>query len=396
LLRFIGKYDGLEFVSILRNGRVSPVYDAQFFLGLSKNVQALFDSERPGSTETSTLSSARRLHFRIDANIIYLFEYPGRGLDSITAAAFFLDSSGSDTVPQFRPGGRMYHAGAVGPSGGFATLPPGIAALATFTLHQPEFGASGGIQKDERLLKDLTAFDLRKDEENHQAWSLATSGTSAAKDCLNRTAPSFVDARSDACVFRYQDRSASGFILIDVPPKQSNSVEGAEDVFGTLVAVDVETKRAVDIDIRKLIESARGVALGPNLSSRRPGDFRGLSIGGTYNSIVLAVPNGKVIDVFRFEGGQPRFVGTYTASAMDGQIFFTLDGQTMVRISGSAARIWDISQSITSRIAGFAKDNSASGLVKLICGSDLPKTPDKDTWRIWTGLDTAPINPCGN
>jgi hypothetical protein len=173
---------------------------------------------------------------------------------------------------------------------------------------------------------------------------------------------------------------------------RSSSVKADDKFSGTLVVVDIETRRAVDIDIGKLIRSSQDVGLGPDGPTRQTIDPEQISVGGTYNSVIFAASNGRVVDVFKIQEGQPSFIGTYTASDFNGRLFFTSDGKTMVLISGDKAELWDISLPMTSRVEALVKA-SANELIKFICKSGLPQTADQDFWRI-AEFDNSLVKPC--
>jgi hypothetical protein len=407
LLEFVD-FGGEAFVSIVRDDQVLGTYDTKYFLRLSADLQSLFDKEIPAASKMSTDSkvSANSTHLRLiaDAGIVYLVKWTGDNTaTSVTVLAFFLEDAKSRESVKFRVGGWVYDQSADTADKRVVTIPPGIAVVSTFMPSPTTRGGDDNLPKglrQSRALADVTAYDLRE-ESNKRVWSIGTVDRSAVRDCLNRVqdASSVQSAPSDACVMHQQDRDVSGFLLIDVPPKisQSNSTKTDDSGSGTLVAVDVEKNQSIDIDIDKLMQSSLGAALGPNprASARQRLDFSEFAVGGTYDSIVFAVLISAVIDVFRIESGQPRFVGTYTASTTEGKIFFTPDGQTMLLMSGNKVLLWDISEPINSSSEALAKSSSQNELIQIICKSGLSLPTDSDTWRKTIGLDIPLINPCG-
>lgn len=389
LLRF-KTVTGAEFLSIVQNGKVVGVYDAEYFAGLSKDVQSLFDKQPLNDNKALRPVRPQLLHLGIDANIVYLSRWSGS--NSIVMTAFFLDTAASGIAGRFREGSAMADTSATETVfRHFLTMPPGIAILITY-MPAPQPAPGPSEQKDaRRSLGDLQAFDFRKNQD-HLIWSLATSEISLIKDCVGRVEPRAFDDSSDACVIKNMDRGISNYLMIVVPPrnKPASTSDASDDAPAMLIAMDVEAKQSIVIDTSKIVKSSEGAAFA---SKRRTLDFRRSALGGVFGSMVLAVANGQVIDVFRIEGTDPRFVGTYTAVSTVGQIFFSDDGQTMASINGNVAQLWDISQPTSATSAVLAKDRSAEQLIKTICASELP-VESEDTWRDLIGLDGLPNKPC--
>ena len=306
--------------------------------------------------------------------------------------AFFFDAATTGAGGQFRPGSAMADTSASETvSRHFLTVPPGIAILITY-MPPPQPLSGPSDQKDSRrTLGDLQAFDFRKNQDQ-LIWSLGTSEIPLIKECLTRVESGVFDESSDACVLKIMDRGISNYLMIVVPPrnKQTSTSDASDDVSAMLIAMDVEAKQTIVIDTSKIVKSAEGAAFAPR---HRTLDFRRSSLGGVFGSMVLAVANGQVIDVFRIEGTDPRFIGTYTAVSAVGRIFFSDDGQTMASINGNAAQLWDISQPTSATSAVLAKDRSAEQLIKTICASELP-VESEDSWRDLNGLDGLPNKPC--
>lgn len=381
MLRFTNG-PGDEFVSVLRNDQVLGVFDTKYFRGLSPEVQSLFDKQ----------TTKAPLHLYADAGVVYLYDQPD--VRTVTIAAFFLEGAGTT----FQVGGQV---NSISPEGTvyvhMDTLPPGIAIVAAYKLATASSNASDLQKNVGRSLVALTAYDLRK-RDSQTVWSINSNSSAAAsisnsgvQDCVSQ----------NICTFYNQDRGSSGFLLIAVPvkAKQSDSMGTDDSASGTLIAVDAVTKRATNIDINAIIQSAQGGTLGSNSLIRPSVNLGALTIGGTFDSIILAASNGSInalIDVFRIEGAEPQFIGTYTAANPGGRIFFTPEGQAMFLIDSSEVRKWDISVPLSGRSTSLANDKSPDRLIAMICSSGLPETANRNTWRSTIGIDVPLTNPCGS
>jgi hypothetical protein len=390
---------GPEFISIVQGGHVVGVYDTSYFVNFSKDVQSHFDPKKIESVQPSRV--APKLEFATDANIVYLYRFSG---NNVTLAPFFLEQSKG----QFRVG-RLTSQKAAPETVevSFKGFPPGIFFLLSFVSDRPlasPFQPSSGA--DHRRLAGVLAYDLRKENDSPPIWSLQTSDIDEIKQCLDRTEvlTSPVD-RSEACVFRVVDRGISNFLLVLVPPKnkQADAPEPANAGSSMLVAIDVATQGTIKIDVTKMIRSSESGPLeGPFGPKRAPIDFRKVALGGTYGSMVVAMPyvadepTAQVIDVFKIEGDQPEFIGTYASPETSGRIVFAKDARTMASIDSETARLWDISQPARRVSEALMTGKSAAQLVDIICDSGLPAGVRKDLWRDLLGIDSTPNSPCAD
>jgi hypothetical protein len=389
MLQFRSISSRLDFISIVQNDQVVGVYDSKYFLNLSSDVQSHFSKPVAGNAGVQEPTSPRPLRLGIDANIVYLFR---AGLDAMTLTAFFLvEGQGSK---QFSGGALVSNESAKGTvDRRYLSYPPGLFFLLSYL---PRTQSSKG--PDLGRLADVRVYDLRK-KENPLMWSLENSGNSAIKECLDRSeTASNLDGSSEACVFRPVDRGGSNFLVIIVPPKarEENSSEPRDKHFA-LMTIDFENRITIQIDATTMMTISNDKVFGPK---RVPIDFQKAALGGRFGSMVIAVPvapdvpNAEVIEVFRMEGSQVEFVGTYASSSeMPSRISFTGDGRTMASIDGRAGRLWDISHFAG---ADLAKQKSPAQLVRMICDSDLPVEVGKDAWRNLIGLDSSPQPPCAN
>ena len=133
-----------------------------------------------------------------------------------------------------------------------------------------------------------------------------------------------------------------------------------------------------------------------------------LSVGGTINSLVVTVPNGRVLDAFSIntimwnEGfdigtpvaGRPSYIGTYTAPDLDGALYFSGDRRNMILVNGQEAKIWDISGTVQEKATSLVEGDSDK-LMRLACKiapHDAVKL--KQHWILSGRSDDPPKIPC--
>src|SRR5262249_10818458 len=153
---------------------------------------------------------------------------------------------------------------------------------------------------------------------------------SRASRCLGKFA-----TESTSCVFTRQDHEPSGLIAIQVPPEKptDDSVQRAPTL-ADLIVVDVTTGEKHEVSWAEVLQTAANVELGPQLSRSAKQVTNNLSIGGMIDSLVVTVPNGRVLDVFSIDAGRPSYVGTYTAPDLDGALYFSGDRRNMILVNG--------------------------------------------------------------
>jgi len=392
---------GREAVVVIRDRKLVGVYDTAYFMGLSEDVRALFrkQDEDAKSAENSGASNLiQPLRLSIDSNIVYLSRW--MGLRSIAMTAFLWEADGN--AGAFHVGARMSNTSEPETvNRRFTTLQPGRLLLYTFV---PIQRGSGSDDKDRRrALADLRVYDLRSEAiPDQEAWSLATSNEPTLKDCLNRAEPSSPPLgpsdTSDSCLFKVVSHDTSSYLLVMVPPRRQVDAAGevksgsraGETSAGSLVIVDIATRQSTVVDISKIEQSAEGSVFGPKRGSL---DFHSLVAGGVYESVIMGIRSGEIIDVVRINKGQPSFVGTYVLS--DGpasRVEFSLDGLTMASIGRGSGALWNLSESASERRGVLAKE-PAELLVRKICASRLT-AGSENNWLQLTGLGIGSSDPC--
>jgi hypothetical protein len=368
-----------QFVKVVRDGEVdSEDYDTNYFINMSKHAK---DAQQ-----------GRHWRLYTDRRVVYLFDYHH---SSLVAEAFSMGESGES---KWSAGlGSIDYSDSQVSINSLASFPQGIMMVRIYNLIENR--SVEGVKFLAGGLKDIIAFDPLRHEGKNEIWSLAKLiATSAGQVCLNK-----LPTDPEGCVFTFQDHESSGLLAIQVPKVQSktgtrNIGQRAGDL-ANLVVIDVTTGKTSEVSWADVLNKAKDAALGPSGDPFANQITNYLSVGGTIHSLIVTVPNGRVVDVFSIQADVPSYVGTYSAADLNGVLYFSRDGSKMILINGHDAKIWDISRTAQQN-AEFLGNNSKSSegmsdLIQRACKIVGSKADLRGDWRTSGRQDDLPQIPCG-
>jgi hypothetical protein len=375
-------------IALIENDEDVRIYDTEYFINLSRNFKVRLAKLKESAESNPTQSRSLRARLAIVKKMVFLY-LTNKG--DAYVETFALNDNAQEQQNKFHSIGWVEQTGVVDSEFVWMYM-LNESILIISTLGPIPVGSSQnplGLRQRSRsrVRLEVSAFDMST-YASRRLWSFAS--IDSVKECLNRK-----EENSQQCVIEVDDRGRdSPVMVVYVPPNSSQTKRNEARELGKLVFLDVRAGSSNEIDASVLIQGSEDAMLGPRWTSRRDDYFDNLMVGGPAASPTLVVRDGRVYDVFKLKDKKPIYIGTYSPSEEDGQLFFSEDKNVLVEMSSFGARMWNISEPAGGQIKELAQLEDRE-LVTRVCNASLPEYTTREEWQDLTNFtDDPPQYPC--